>query len=292
MKVAARSATVARSTPGRIQARRLVGRIGGRSVMPGLSSAVGSLDDRPMSGRAEGAPRMASRRDLLAYLDRLRRVSGEVRRVEAYRSRGWPARRIAAEAERVAGQLAAHGIGDGARVAIWVHDGPLWQVAFFGILRAGAVAVPLEASADLREARDAARALAIAAWCTDGEAPSPGTDAPVIEVEMRTIARRPSGGAPGRRRGPETGDFPAPVSPPLPPDDPDRPAEIVLTSGTSMAARPVSVAHGNMRAVLDALEAGIGPYRRWLRIAPRLRIACALPLSHLYGQVLGVFVPP
>jgi long-chain acyl-CoA synthetase len=217
---------------------------------------------------------MAPRRDLLAYLDRIRRVSGEVRRVEAYRSRGWPARRIAAVAESVARQLAARGIGDGARVAIWVHDGPLWQAAFFGILRAGAVAVPLEVSADPGEARDAGRSLGIAAWCTDRESPRPGIDVPVIELEMRTGARPP------------------PVaSPALPPDDPDRPAEIVLTSGTSMAARPVSVGHGNMRAVLDALEAGIGPYRRWLRIAPRLRIACALPLSHLYGQVLGVFVP-
>ena len=216
---------------------------------------------------------MMTRRDLLAYLDRLRRASGEVRRVEAYRSRGWPARRIAAEAEQVAGQLAARGIGDGARVAIWVPDGPLWQAAFFGILRAGAVAVPLEATADPAEARDAARALGIAAWCSDREAPRLGTDAPVIQIDFRGSAR-------------------GPASPPLPPDVPNRPAEVVLTSGTSMAARPVQVDHGNMRAVLDALEAGIGPYRRWLRIAPRLRIACALPLSHLYGQVLGVFVPP
>ena len=64
---------------------------------------------------------------------------------------------IAAEAGRVAGELASRGIGAGARVAIWVHDGPLWQAAFFGILRAGAVAVPLEASADPAEARDAAK---------------------------------------------------------------------------------------------------------------------------------------
>ena len=225
---------------------------------------------------------MKARRDLLAYLDRLRRGSGEVRRVEPYRSRGWPARRIAAEAERVAGQLAARGIGDGTRVAIWVHDGPLWLAAFFGILRAGAIAVPLDTSADPGEARDAGKALGIAAWCTDSEAPRPGLDAPVIELDFRRSACR---------RGPRTGDSPLPDSPPLPPDVPDRPAEIVLTSGTSMAARPVSVGHGNMRAVLDALDTGIGPYRRWLRIAPRLRIACALPLSHLYGQVLGVFVP-
>ncbi|HET6360849.1 MAG TPA: AMP-binding protein [Gemmatimonadota bacterium] len=235
-----------------------------------------------MSGRAEVASSAPARRDLLAYLDRLGNSTGEVRRVEAYRSRGWPTRRIAAEAERVAGELAARGVGAGKRVAIWVHDGPLWQAAFFGVLRAGAVAVPLEASADPVEARDAAKALGIAAWCTDREAPRLGIDASAVGLDWRRSA------CPGDRR---TDVFPAPAVPELPPDTPDRPAEIVLTSGTSMAARPVAVGHGNMRPVLDALEAGIDRYRRWLRVAPRLRIACALPLSHLYGQVLGVFVP-
>ena len=234
-----------------------------------------------MSGRAEGASRTAARKDLLAYLERLGKSHGEVRRVEAYRSRGWPARRIAAEAERVAGELAARGIGPGERVALWMSDGPLWQAAFFGVLRAGAVAVPLEASADPIAARDASEALGIAGWCTDAEAPRPEIDA--IELVWRSSA------LPADRT---TADSAARASPPLPPDAPDRPAEIVLTSGTSMAARPVPVGHGNVRAVLDALEAGIDPYRRWMRIAPRLRIACALPLSHLYGQVMGVFVPP
>lgn len=235
-----------------------------------------------MSGRAEGTPRTAAREDLLAYLDPLRHASREVRRVEAYRSRGWPARGIAAEAERVAAELAAHGIGAGARVAIWVHDGPLWQAAFFGVLHAGAVAVPLDPSADPADARDVSAALAVAAWCTDADAPRPGVAAPAIELGFRR-AREPMSR--------DTTDDSPRRAPTLPPDAPDRPAEIVLTSGTSMAARPVSVGHGNIRAVLDALDAGIDPYRRWLRIAPRPRIACALPMSHLYGQVLGVFVP-
>ena len=226
-----------------------------------------------MTARAEVAPETAARRDLLAWLDRIADGSRQVRRAEPYRSRGWPSSRIAAEAERVAGELAARGIGAGERVAIRVHDGPLWQAAFFGVLRAGAVAVPLEASADPVEVRAAAEALGIAAWCTDAEASRLEIDAPSIELHW------------------SRSDFHA-AAPPLPTDAPDRVAEIVLTSGTSVAARPVPVGHGNFRVVLDALDAGIGRYRRWLSVAPRLRIACALPLSHLYGQVLGVFVPP
>lgn len=236
-----------------------------------------------MDARAEVTPGTKARRDLLAHLDRLGRASGEVRRVEAYRSRGWTSRRIAAEAERVAGALAARGVAAGDRVAIRVHDGPLWQAAFFGVLRAGGVAVPLDVSADPQEAREASEALGIAAWCIDEEAPRLESGAP--SVELRWIRRR-------RHLEPMTDDVRSWTPPLLPPDDPDRVAEIVLTSGTSMAARPVLVGHGNVRVVLDALEAGIGRYRRWLSVAPRLSIACALPLSHLYGQVLGVFVPP
>jgi long-chain acyl-CoA synthetase len=123
-------------------------------------------------------------------------------------------------------------------------------------------------------ARETAADLGIAAWCSDRETPRLGLDLP--EIELGAIP-------------PIWGIYPATAPPP--PDDPSRTAEIVLTSGTSGAARAVTVAHGNMRTVLDALDAGIVKYRPWIRVAPRLRIACALPLSHLYGQVLFVFVP-
>ncbi len=47
------------------------------------------------------------------------------------------------EADRVAGALAAAGIGRGDRVAIGMHNIPHFAFAYFGILRAGAAVVPL-----------------------------------------------------------------------------------------------------------------------------------------------------
>lgn len=47
------------------------------------------------------------------------------------------------EADRVAGALAAAGIGPGDRVAIAMHNCPHFAFAYFGILRAGAVVVPV-----------------------------------------------------------------------------------------------------------------------------------------------------
>jgi long-chain acyl-CoA synthetase len=226
-----------------------------------------------MDGPAEGGGG-TPRRDLLALLEPLRGSARRVRRAEPYRRRGWTADRIAAEAGRVAAELAALGVGAGDRVALLLADGPLWQAAFFGALRAGAVAIPLDPTGEPERTRATVGELGVAAWCGDPESADPGLDIPRIELDMASPAPR------------------LPPAAPLPPlDDPSRPAEVVLTSGTSGAARAVTIRHGNLRAVVDALDAGIEPYRRWLGIAPRLRIACALPLSHLYGQVLFVFVP-
>jgi long-chain acyl-CoA synthetase len=48
-----------------------------------------------------------------------------------------------AEADRVAAGLSSRGIGKGDRVAIGMHNVPHFAYAYFGILRAGAVVVPL-----------------------------------------------------------------------------------------------------------------------------------------------------
>lgn len=180
---------------------------------------------------------------------------------------------VAEEAHRVAARLAAAGVEPGDRVALHLLDGPLWHAAFFGALRAGAVAVPLDVSLEPELLRERAEALEVTAWCTEPEVPDLGLTVPVVELRWR---REPA----------DAGEPPAP-----PEADPSRTAEIVLTSGTTGIPSAVPVTHANLRAVLDALDAEIDPYRRVLRLAPPMRLAVALPLSHLYGQVMGAFVP-
>jgi len=212
------------------------------------------------------------RADLLALLERYRGSSRAVWRTGTWRRRGWPARRIASEADRVAAALADAGLEPGDRVALFTGDGPLWHAGFFGALRAGAVVVPLDDVTAPEILRERAGELELRGVCRDPDVPRIDLDLATVEIDWR-------GGIEGT------------TPPPLPEDDPGRIAEVVLTSGTTGVPSAVPVSHANVRAVLDALEQGVTPYRMALRALPRLRLAVALPLSHLYGQVMGVFVP-
>src|SRR3970282_1378607 len=92
------------------------------------------------------ALRAVERVDLLAFLGSIARSGREIRRAERWRRRGRPGKAVARQAEAVAAALAASGVGPGDRVALHLKDGPLWHAAFWGVLRAGGVAVPLDVS--------------------------------------------------------------------------------------------------------------------------------------------------
>ena len=51
-------------------------------------------------------------------------------------------------AERMARRLIAHGVGRGDRVALLAHNSAAYAEAYYGILKAGAAAVPLNTAAD------------------------------------------------------------------------------------------------------------------------------------------------
>ena len=69
------------------------------------------------------------------------------------------------------------------------------------------------------------------------------------------------------------------------------PIEIVFTSGTTAEPRGVVLTHGNLLANLRPIETEIAKYRRYERIFHPLRILDLLPLSHVFGQLLGIFIP-
>ena len=69
-------------------------------------------------------------------------------------------------------------------------------------------------------------------------------------------------------------------------------AQILFTSGTTAEPRGVVLTHGNFLANLEPLESGITPYRKYERWFHPLRFVTLIPLSHVFGQFMALFVPP
>jgi long-chain acyl-CoA synthetase len=68
--------------------------------------------------------------------------------------------------------------------------------------------------------------------------------------------------------------------------------QIVFTSGTTAEPKGVVITHGNALANIAPLEQEMRRYLRYERFVHPLRFLNLLPLSHVFGQLLGMFLPP
>jgi long-chain acyl-CoA synthetase len=68
--------------------------------------------------------------------------------------------------------------------------------------------------------------------------------------------------------------------------------QIVFTSGATADPKGVVITHGNVLANVAPLERGMQDYLKYERLVHPLRFLNLLPLSHVFGQFLGMFLPP
>src|SRR5437762_12661342 len=69
------------------------------------------------------------------------------------------------------------------------------------------------------------------------------------------------------------------------------PLEIVFTSGTTAEPKGVVISHGNVLGNVAPLEEEIRKYLKYERFVHPVRFLNLLPLSHVFGQFLGIFLP-
>ena len=69
------------------------------------------------------------------------------------------------------------------------------------------------------------------------------------------------------------------------------PSDILFTSGTTADPKGVRITHGNLLANLVPLENEIKRYLKWERGVHPVRFLNLVPLSHVFGQFMGMFVP-
>jgi long-chain acyl-CoA synthetase len=198
-----------------------------------------------------------------------------IRQRRGYRMESWTYGRIGAEANRFARELNDRGISKGEAVVLWGENSAEWIIAFLGCVIAGVVIVPIDHGSSIEFARKVSaevNAKLIIQSATQKEQ----LTVPAIELEAicALVAKHDSSSYP---------------SPPLARQDT---LEIIFTSGTTAEPRGVVITHGNVLANIEPLQSEIQKYLRYERIFHPIRFLNLLPLSHVFGQMLGVFIPP
>jgi long-chain acyl-CoA synthetase len=203
-------------------------------------------------------------------------------------SRTYP--QLAAAAKVCARLLKERGIRTGDRVILWGPNSFEWTTAFWGCLLRGSVAVPLDDGATVefaaRVARETNARLVFAARGKPEILAGSGGGSGGETVFLEDLAGKGNFLPPTKT---ESSDYQSLADEPI---TRNHIAEILFTSGTTAEPRGVVLTHGNFLANLEPLERGIDPYRKYERWMHPLRFVSLVPLSHVFGQVMALFVPP
>lgn len=192
-----------------------------------------------------------------------------------YRMESWTYARIIGQANRVARELEVRGLGKGDAALLWGPNSAEWIVAFLGCVLRGVVIVPIDDGSALQFAERVAREVK-AKFVFRANAHQEMDALPSLSFESfgEMIAKHDASFYP---------------SPQLSREDT---LEVIFTSGTTAEPRGVVISHGNILANIERLELEIHKYLRYERLVHPLRFLNLLPLSHVFGQMLGVFIPP
>ena len=180
----------------------------------------------------------------------------------------WSYARLASCAFQFARELEARGIGHGDRVLFWSENSPEWIAAFYGCLLRGAVVVPL----DLKSAPDFAARVQQQVSAKLLLSDEPQLDLPRLSLTTLSDAIATHSDAPYHANSNDL-------------------VQIVFTSGTTAEPKGVCLTHRNLLANIAPIEKEFRKYARWERFVHPLRFLCLLPLSHVFGQLMGIFIP-
>lgn len=182
----------------------------------------------------------------------------------------WTYAELQDASRRVATYLHEAGIKQGDRVVIWGASRPEWVAAFFGIQLIGGIVIPL----DIRSAEDfflriVEQTQPSYIFVGKDQQPAIGrATAPYTRLEeLRQLIE---GYAPYSEDAHVVG--------------PDDIAELVFTSGTTGNPKGVILTHKNIVSNVKMVQPAILP-------SPRHRMLSLLPLSHMFEQTAGLFIP-
>ena len=205
------------------------------------------------------------------------------RQRDGYRMQSFTYSEILDMASGFARHLETRGIAKGDRVMVWGENCAQWVAVFFGCALSGVVVVPMDdgASADfaMRVYRQVSAKLLIASSRHVAECTGAGPEIVLVLEDLQQTSE-------SQIHGTQT---PEPSKISLGRDDI---LQIVFTSGTTADPKGVVITHGNVLANIGPLEREMSRYLKYERFVHPLRFLNLLPLSHVFGQFLGMFLPP
>jgi len=200
------------------------------------------------------------------------------RQRRGYRTESFTYAEILRMAHGFARFLEERGLRKGDRVLLWGENCAEWVAAFFGCALRGVVVVPMDdgAASDfaLRVLEKVDAKLLVASRVHVHEVAATGLA--IARATLEDLAQLMEAGSTTSDVAVEREDV----------------LQIVFTSGTTADPRGVVITHGNVLANIAPLEREMGPYLKYERIVHPLRFLNLLPLSHVFGQFLGMFLPP
>jgi long-chain acyl-CoA synthetase len=221
------------------------------------------------------------REHLATLLDDFRKLDREIAvvRYQGNRRRVATYGELAHLAGRFAALLEGCGIGPGDRVLLWAENSAEWVAACYGCMLRGVMVVPLDAfgSPDFaaRVASDVKPKLAV------GDA-----------VLLRKLASRNQSEFPCLAFEGWSASLPAQEAGPVAGLSRETPLQILFTSGTTGDPKGIVHTHGNVLASVGPIEQAAQRYLRYEKLVHPLRFLHTLPLSHVFGQTMGLWIPP
>ena len=182
---------------------------------------------------------------------------------------------LAEVAGRFAAELERRAIVAGDRVVLWGENSAEWIGIFFGCLLRGVIAVPLDEAGSSefagRVVKDVSAKLIVG-------------DESLLETLRSDVSKLSLVGIKAQ----------LPAEPMFVVSDAvgaEAPFQIVFTSGTTSEPKGIVHTHRNVLVSLQPIEDEIVKYRKYERWVHPLRFLHSLPLSHVFGQFMGLWVP-